>query len=177
MATINDLMNAIARQEGFNVAGSLAQRNNNPGNLRSGVGQSGSSGGYAVFATPQDGWNALQNQIEIDSGRGLSLRDFIYKYAPPSENNTSAYLTNVVSWLGLSTPDISLDAIAGGGGGGNVQVVPNVPDIGGGSSFADLVDSSLSVSSLDLSSMLDNNWVAPVAIGMGVAFIWWLSRG
>src|ERR1035437_499061 len=105
MATVTDLMNSIAQMEGWNVSGSIAQRNNNPGNLRSGVNQIGSentvSGTFATFATPADGWAALQNQIDKQAGQGQTVRDFIYQYAPPSENNTSNYLNSLVADLGV----------------------------------------------------------------------------
>jgi hypothetical protein len=130
--TVTDLMNSIAKMEGYNVSGSIAQRNNNPGNLRSGVGQVGSentvSGTFATFATPADGWAALHNQIDIQAGQGQTLRDFIYQYAPPSENNTSSYLNVLVADLGVSA-DSSLS------------------DLGMGVSNASVVDSSGSVSS------------------------------
>jgi hypothetical protein len=134
MATLQDLMNSIAKMEGWGVSGSIATRNNNPGNLRSGVGQIGSentvSGTFATFATPADGWAALQYQVELDSSRGMTLRDFIYKYAPPTENNTSSYLNSLVSDLGISA-DSSLSDI-GGSGGSNI-----VDSSGSVSSFVD----------------------------------------
>src|ERR1035437_261825 len=103
--TVTDLMNSIAKMEGWGISGSIATRNNNPGNLRSGVGQVGSentvSGTFATFATPADGWAALQHQIDIQAGQGQTLRDFIYQYAPPSENNTSSYLNSLVADLGV----------------------------------------------------------------------------
>lgn len=49
----------------------LAGKNNNPGNLRY-VGQKGATqgaGGFARFATPEAGWQALLNQIDLDKSR------------------------------------------------------------------------------------------------------------
>ena len=67
---------------------------NNPGNLRF-VNQTGSTGkddrGFAIFPTPEEGWDALYRQIELDKGRDLTLDKFVNKYAPPSENDTTAY--------------------------------------------------------------------------------------
>ncbi len=77
----------------------LAYANNNPGNLRF-AGQDGASegkGGFASFSSPQEGFNALQNQIKLDAGRGLSLADFISKFAPPSENDTQNYIQQIAS--------------------------------------------------------------------------------
>ena len=110
-------MNSIANMEGFNVSGSIANRYNNPGNLRYAPTQSGSantaSGQFATFATPQDGWNALQSYIENNAASGMDLQSFIYKYAPPTENNTSGYLNTVSSQLGVD-PSISLSDLING---------------------------------------------------------------
>lgn len=84
--------------------GSLADRNNNPGNLRY-VGQEGATlgaGGFAKFATAEDGYNALVSQIQLDGSRGLTVTQFINKYAPPSENNTSQYIQQFTQALGIS---------------------------------------------------------------------------
>ena len=91
----------------------LAFRNNNPGNLRF-AGQPGATqgeGGFARFNTPEAGYAALQAQISLDSSRGLTLGSFINKYAPPSENNTSQYIQQATSALGVSasTPLSQID--------------------------------------------------------------------
>lgn len=82
----------------------LAIANNNPGNLRF-VGQPGAvkgEGGFAKFKTPEAGVKALQNQIALDASRNLSLQQFIYKYAPPSENDSGLYLKQAIKALGTS---------------------------------------------------------------------------
>ena len=71
---LQDLMNAIARMEGFfNTGNTVAKRNNNPGNLMY-AGQRGAIGkdssGFAIFGSIEDGWAALKRQIELDAGRG-----------------------------------------------------------------------------------------------------------
>jgi len=98
--------------------GTLAAKNNNPGNLRF-VGQPGATqgeGGFAKFATPEAGYSALKNQIRLDQDRGLTLEKFINKYAPPSENNTAQYLSQMEKALGVprGTPlsQISVDDLA-----------------------------------------------------------------
>lgn len=48
--------------------------------------------GYCVFPTPMAGWRAAFRQIRADQRRGLSLKQFIFKFAPPTENDTNAYL-------------------------------------------------------------------------------------
>lgn len=72
-----------------------SQRNNNPVNLRYAQ-QFESSGkddaGFAIFPTPEAGWRAAHRQIKLDQSRELTLEQFINKFAPPNENDTSAYL-------------------------------------------------------------------------------------
>lgn len=106
------LANAIATLEGYKKTGTLADRQRNPGNLRFAGQKNAVKGdkGFAKFKTHQDGFNALVAQIKLDSNRNLTLRQFIYKYAPPKENNTAAYLRSVSKTLGIS-PDTKLKAV------------------------------------------------------------------
>ncbi len=102
-----DIANVMAQIEGWNVAGSLAQRNNNPVNLRF-ANQPGATlgeGGFAKFSSPDAGFAAAENQISLDASRGLSVSDFINKFAPLSENNTSGYIGMFTSMLGVSSSD------------------------------------------------------------------------
>jgi hypothetical protein len=116
--SVSSLASAIAQMEGYNTPGTLAQRNNNPGNLRSGPGQVGTSGGFAVFATPDDGWAALDNQIQVNAGRGLTLNEFfagkpgVYPgYAPSADaNNPAAYAAFVASQTGAD-PNTPLNSL------------------------------------------------------------------
>ncbi len=90
----------------------LAYVNNNPGNLRF-AGQAGASqgqGGFAKFNSPEEGVKALNNQIALDASRGHTLASFINKYAPPTENNTSQYLSQAIANLGV-TKDTPLSKI------------------------------------------------------------------
>lgn len=91
----------------------LASVNNNPGNLRF-AGQPGAvqgEGGFARFPTVEAGVKALENQIKLDASRGLTLAQFINKYAPPSENDTAKYISDVMRIVGKSqnTPLASID--------------------------------------------------------------------
>lgn len=107
MAAIQDLAKSIAQFEGFNTPGTIAARNNNPGNLRWAANQVGQestvNGKYATFASVEEGWQALYNYIGKNSG--MTLRAFIGKYAPPSENDTTGYLNFLVSKLGIGADD------------------------------------------------------------------------
>jgi len=82
-------------------------RNNNPGNLNY-VGQAGATreagpnGRFAVFQTAEDGLMALASQLRLYAQRGInSVRAIISKFAPPSENNTQAYIESVSKRLGV----------------------------------------------------------------------------
>jgi hypothetical protein len=93
----------------------LAQRNNNPGNLIF-VGQRGAEKGERSFArwpTPEEGWVGLLRQVELDQGRGLTMREFITKYAPPTENDSITYIRNMCRWLNCK-PDSMLSSIDAG---------------------------------------------------------------
>lgn len=94
-------------------ANTLAGQNNNPGNLRF-AGQPGATqgaGGFAKFATPEAGYQALINQVQLDASRGETLSQYITKFAPPSENNTAQYIQQAASALGVSanTPLSQID--------------------------------------------------------------------
>ena len=99
-------------------AGTLAAKNNNPGNLRF-VGQANASqgeGGFAKFATPEAGYAALKAQIDLDKSRDLTCSQFVNKYAPSSENDTSTYIKQFCNQLGVNPNDkmssLSTDDIA-----------------------------------------------------------------
>lgn len=97
---------------GSSMNGSLAWKNNNPGNLQY-AGQGGAvpgAGGFAQFNTPEDGYLALIQQLAIYRDRNLNLSDTIYAYAPPSQNNTSLYLSQASNALGVQ-PNTSLQNI------------------------------------------------------------------
>ncbi len=100
---IRAIASAIAIQEGFYVAGSRPQRNNNPGDLRAAPWLTNPviEGGYVHFASVALGAGGLYHQIALDVARGVTLRQLISKWAPPTENNTSAYLAAVAARTGL----------------------------------------------------------------------------
>jgi hypothetical protein len=116
------LARSIATFEGFFKSGSLAQRNNNPGNLRS-WGTRPVRDGYAVFDTPEAGWAALRRQIELNINRGLTLQEFfggkqgVYAgYAPASdENDPAGYAQFVAQRAGIAA-DVPLAQYRDAGG-------------------------------------------------------------
>ena len=100
---MSKLGEAIAREEGFYVPGSLPNRDNNPGDLRHSPHSfhtSDAPDAIGQIDTIADGWADLERQLELYAGRGLTLAQAIYEWAPPSENDSAAYLAYVIAYLG-----------------------------------------------------------------------------
>lgn len=88
-------------------------RNNNPGNLRytpgnAWLGQIGQVNGFCQFDTPANGLRALCKNLltyQLDR-RGIpparTLEAIITRWAPPSENDTGAYIAAVVKEVGVA---------------------------------------------------------------------------
>lgn len=100
-----ELALAMFRKEAsFASTGSLAQRNNNPGNIRF-VGQEGATSGAGGFAR----WNSMEKGIEayfklLDRGYRsfIDRKDWaglVNKYAPPVENDSDLYTRQIVQWM------------------------------------------------------------------------------
>lgn len=85
----------------------LGLRNNNPGNLRAGLGQTGTNKGFATFDTPEQGLAAMARQLLLYQNRdGLkNISQIIKKYAPASENNTQAYIDAVTKATGFNSQE------------------------------------------------------------------------
>ena len=66
-AVISKIADASAFAEGYLVAGSRPRRNNNPGDLELDlIGKAvGSDGPYVIYATPEDGRQALEHQVRL----------------------------------------------------------------------------------------------------------------
>lgn len=108
------LAEAIQRHEGWH-AGSVSQRNNNPGNLKPLPNQylPGMIGrdreGFAKFRDYDAGWNALLAQVQLNVNRGFNLNEFfagkpgVYAgYAPAGDfNQPLDYAATVGGWLGI----------------------------------------------------------------------------
>lgn len=100
----------------YRLAGARNWRNNNPGNIEYGkfarsMGAVGTDGRFAVFPTLESGTAAQQHlQFESPAYKNLTVLQAINKYAPPSENNSTAYANAVANAAGVSldTPMSSL---------------------------------------------------------------------
>lgn len=110
---------AIAMYEGWfagpsgrdgNSYPSVSYRNHNPGNLRSSFFQLGQRDGFAFFYNDDVGFSALLYDLLIKaSGKSTTglkadstLRELIFKYAPPVENDSEAYLSFILQQTGFS---------------------------------------------------------------------------
>lgn len=90
------------------LLGTRGMRNNNPGNLRAGVGQIGTdSGGYAVFPSREAGYNAAARQLVGYHNAGLNtINAIVSKWAPSNENDTQAYIASVVQSMNQKGFDV-----------------------------------------------------------------------
>ena len=102
---------AIARQEGFNVPGSRPHKRNNPGDIEEGKfsqshGALPADGNrFAAWPTPEAGYAAMRSLLTAHYS-GLTIEEALNKWAPPVENDVSAYLKNVISWTGMEASTI-----------------------------------------------------------------------
>ncbi|WP_241612933.1 hypothetical protein [Rosenbergiella epipactidis] len=116
----------LSGPNGLNIGGTHAAnrnfRNNNFGNLNF-AGQEGAvledtpgkgKARFARFATPEDGFRALANQVS-SYANGTSkaavyqklntVSEIISKWAPPNENNTEKYIQTISTSLGVKPTD------------------------------------------------------------------------
>ncbi len=165
---VSTLAAAIQRQEGY-APGTVAYRNNNPGNLWDG----GSTkiwpdlphdpSGFVIFPSYDAGLAALQNDLSIKVNRGMDLNSLITMYAPPSENNTAAYIANVSAWTGLPT-DVPLNQVDLGATMDPSQAISTGTDTG-----------VMDIQQGDLAGTLagDSMYVA-LTVGVMGLLIWWV---
>jgi len=87
-------------------------RHNNPGNIRYNPNLPGvvakSPGGFSIFKNYYYGLHAMKRLlINAYLNKGFNtVKKIIYKYAPPSENNTELYISQVTQWSGLSRDQV-----------------------------------------------------------------------
>lgn len=89
---------AMCHYEGAFSARSLPFRDFNPLDLRN-WGSTPVVDGFARFPTMVAGVEAGYKDVLANVGK--PLRTFIFKFAPPNENNTNAYLDWVSEWTGI----------------------------------------------------------------------------
>ena len=123
----------IALEEGFDVLGSLPNRNHNPGDLRHSPHSfhlPGAANAIGQIDSDADGWADLVLELEMYASLhpgdprnrpapGLTVAQAIYEWAPPSENDSHAYLGFVlngnpdagITGLGCSGDTLLRDAL------------------------------------------------------------------
>lgn len=87
-------------------------RNNNPGNIRfssatAWKGQTGTDGAFCIFDSPEFGIRALNRILNSYASRGVdTVREVIYTWAPPIENDSAAYMNAVAKACGVSVDQV-----------------------------------------------------------------------
>lgn len=122
MSAISTWAAAIAQFEGYNVSGSVADRNNNPGNLKfanqpGAVGED--SSGFAIFPDPATGMDALEDQLEAYTTEypNYSISQIMAHYLGQSspgvsdQGNSVTYASYVAGQLGVD-PSTTLSELA-----------------------------------------------------------------
>lgn len=107
----------ISKEEGFFQVGTLPCRNHNPGDLRHSPHSQhpGDPNAIGAIDDDMDGWADLERQLFLDSCKLVSLdpvtkmpvrahfmtlRDAVYSWAPPSENDSAKYLADIINGFG-----------------------------------------------------------------------------
>jgi hypothetical protein len=109
------LAQLIAQEEGFDVPGSVPNRDNNPGDLRHSPHSfhtEANPDAIGQIDTPADGWADLERQLQLYAERGMTLREAIYEFAPPVENDSAQYLSFICAGLKCSPDTLVSDALA-----------------------------------------------------------------
>lgn len=107
----------------YTLEGNYSWRSNNPGNLEygpfaikmgaiaEGKPPKGRERGFAIFPTKEVGEKARATlQFESSNYKDLSVAKAISRFAPPSENDTQAYIRAVTKAAGIS-PDTKMSAL------------------------------------------------------------------
>jgi hypothetical protein len=93
-------------QEWVRKGGSRSWRNYNPGNISKGTfadscGAIGGDTRFAIFPDETTGLDAIISLLKSRAYRNLSIERAIFKYAPPNENDSAAYVAAIVSAVGV----------------------------------------------------------------------------
>lgn len=102
----------LPARPGGRGAGSRANRNFNPGNIKDGSfaqrqpGYIGSDGKFAQFDTVAHGLAAMETLLRAYMAKGRdTIAEIISKWAPSTENNVGAYVTHVEQLTGIGRFD------------------------------------------------------------------------
>lgn len=122
---LDTIAQAIQQVEGY-YPGSLAYRNNNPGNIiytsyyASAYGAVPGSGGFAKFPDYDTGYAALQHQIQVDAARGDSISDLTYSWlGHGTGGDATSYAAAIADSLGVDpstkVQSLIVEDVAGSG--------------------------------------------------------------
>jgi len=119
------LLEAISREEGFGIPGKRATRNNNPCDLEFKPWETAFDAvletipaGYeeeprfACFPTPEAGFAAARALLTKDY-LGLTIQQFVAKFAPSSENNVQAYVAALCEMCGVTAETVVTAELVG----------------------------------------------------------------
>lgn len=105
--------NVVKMGDGKTVkrTGARNWRDNNPGNLNYGelaksYGALGADPRFAIFPSLEDGEKAREGLLFGPSYSGLTIAGAVSKYAPPSENDTAKYISEVLKATGAAATDV-----------------------------------------------------------------------
>jgi hypothetical protein len=106
----------IAKEEGYGIPGALPTRDDNPGDLRHSPHSyhlPGAPNAIGEIDTTADGWNDLVRQLNlyVKENPDITVAGAIYCFAPPTENNSQAYLTYILNGLGCTGDTLLSDAL------------------------------------------------------------------
>jgi hypothetical protein len=107
-SVVEKLANGIALAEGYFIPGSRPSRDNNPGDLTiDTIGRAiGKDGIYVVYATPQDGMDALRQQVRLMFGGShiynpsMTIQEVAGHY---TTTDVDAWAVNVATAAGVTT--------------------------------------------------------------------------
>jgi len=102
-------------------AGNYAFVDNNPGNEVAGPGVIGRNGGFVIFDTPEDGWQALRDDLQSHSAQ--TILEAITRRTPAEDpnhpnpmlrgNDPGSYARTLASTIGVS-PSAQISSLAPG---------------------------------------------------------------
>lgn len=90
----------MSHREGYDILGSIPQRNHNPLDLRHSPHShhlNNAPDAIGIIDNDVEGWADADRQLEIYAQRGLTIEEMIKIFAPPNENATYSYIDFVCS--------------------------------------------------------------------------------
>jgi len=105
------LFQLMSKREGFGIPGTKPTRDNNPLDLEHAPHIHKWDGMIGIEDSLENGILDGERQLELYASRGLTLKEMIHIFAPPSENDTDEYLKFVCQGLNLPETALVSDAL------------------------------------------------------------------